>query len=247
MNLVLSLSQVIHIIAGAAALILFWLPALAKKGSPKHIRLGRYYVNTMYTVAASGFVMAVLILIDPIGLRGHIAAHIADPEQRMMAIRSSRSFLLYLSLLTLATVRHGVLVLRYKADRQQLKQPSHLILMASLTALGPVLAYWGYSHQMTLLIIFGILGTFLGSGMLRYSYKANLTKKQWWIEHLGAMIGSGIAAYTAFFAFGVRRLLEDYGNLQLLSWILPGVIGTIFINRLSRIYKNKFAQTTSIK
>ncbi|MGL5471270.1 MAG: hypothetical protein ACRDCT_24380 [Shewanella sp.] len=65
------------------------------------------------------------------------------------------------------------------------------------------------------------------AGFLRYSVKATLTKLEWWIEHLGAMIGSGIACYTAFFAFGGSRLFIDHGNLRLLSWILPGVIGFV--------------------
>jgi len=39
------------------------------------------------------------------------------------------------------TVRHGVLVLRYKAQRQHLKAPLHMLLRLSLTLLGPVMAY----------------------------------------------------------------------------------------------------------
>jgi hypothetical protein len=241
MNAIYSLSQMIHIFAGACALVLFWLPTLIKKGSPRHIRAGRYYVNVMYTVAASGFIMAILGLIDPLGLHGDKVVAGGDIEQQILIIRSLRLFLLYLCLLTLTTIRHGVLVLHYKADRQQLKKPTHLILTTSLTALGPVLAIWGYNHHLTLLVIFGILGTLTGSGMLRYSFKATITKMQWWLEHLGSMIASGIAAYTAFFAFGGRHIFEGHGNLQLASWILPGIIGSIAISYLSRFYRNKFA------
>ncbi|MFV0597545.1 hypothetical protein [Shewanella sp.] len=91
-----------------------------------------------------------------------------------------------------------MLVLRYKAQRQQLKSPLHLSLMLTLTLLGPVMAIWGYQEKLILAMIFGLLGTTVGAGFLRYSVKATLTKLEWWIEHLGAMIGSGIACYTAF-------------------------------------------------
>ncbi len=241
MNLIHSLTLIIHILAGTAAMILFWAPAIAKKGSPNHIRFGRYYVNAMYAIAASGFVMALLVIIDPIGLHSDAASNITDPEKQATVIRSFWSFLMYLSLLTVATLRHGVLVLKYKKDRKQLTRLGHLSLMTALTVLGPVLAIWGYQIGMTLLIIFGCLGLFLGGSMLHYCFKSDLSKMQWWIEHLGSMIGSGIAAYTAFFSFGVRRLLEDYATLQLLSWILPGVIGTIVIQYLTRHYRKKFA------
>jgi len=92
-----------------------------------------------------------------------------------------------------------------------------------------------------LAIIFGLLGTAVGAGFLRYSVKATLTKLEWWIEHLGAMIGSGITCYTAFFAFGGSRLFIDHGNLRLLSWILLGVIGFVVIRYLSRQYQRRLA------
>ncbi len=240
MQHLLTLFLFIHIIAGACALLLFWLPAWLKKGSPNHIRFGRYYVNAMYTVAASGFFMAMLVMIDPLGLQRNLVVDNANPDHQIMVIRSTRGFLLYLSLLTLASIRHGVLVLRHKTERQALKKPSHLLLTAGLAGFGPILAIWGYTQQMTLLIIFGILGLLLGSGMLRYTFRSTLSKNQWWIEHLGAMIGSGIAAHTAFFVFGMARFFEVDSTLRLLSWILPGIIGGIAINYLSRFYQRKF-------
>jgi hypothetical protein len=112
--------------------------------------------------------------------------------------------------------------------------------VAALALLGPVLAYWGYSHNMTLLIIFGCLGTVLGGQMFFYCFKPQLSKKQWILEHLNVILGSGIAVYTAFFAVGARHLTEHLGDLRLLSWILPGVIGTVCIQHLSRKYRKKF-------
>ena len=97
------------------------------------------------------------------------------------------------------------------------------------------------SFYAALAVIFGLLGTTVGAGFLRYSFKATLTKLEWWIEHLGAMIGSGIACYTAFFAFGGSRLFIDHGNLRLLSWTLPGVVGFVVIRYLSGKYQRRFA------
>jgi uncharacterized membrane protein HdeD (DUF308 family) len=195
----------------------------------------------MYGVSATGVLMALLVLIDPLGIHGGDLSKVADPQAKAAMIRSFWTFLLYLSLLTVTSVRHGLLVLACKQNRQPLRQFRHLILTVSLTALGPVLAWWGHQSGMTLLMIFGGLGLFVGANMLHYSFKQKLDKNHWLIEHLGAMIGSGIAAYTAFFSFGMRRLMTDSGALQLLAWILPGIIGTIFIRYLSNHYRKKFS------
>jgi hypothetical protein len=74
-----------------------------------------------------------------------------------------------------------------------------------------------------------------------------LKHKQWVIEHLGAMIGSGIGAYTAFFAFGGRQLFENLGNVQIIFWVAPGVIGSIAITILSRNYTTKFKPARKVQ
>ncbi|NMH66240.1 hypothetical protein [Shewanella salipaludis] len=241
MNAIFTLSQTLHIGAGAFALVLFWLPAFLRKGSANHSRFGRYYVYAMYCVAATGCIMATLGLLDPLAVISHPAKDAEALAQQIATRSNTWIFLLYLSLLTVTTVRHGVLVLRHKTQRRQLQAPVHLLLMAGLTAAGPLLAIWGHGQQQILPVIFGVLGTLVGGGFLRYSFKASLSKMEWWIEHLGAMIGSGIACYTAFFAFGGSRLFVSHGNLQLLSWILPGVIGVGFIRYLGKHYRRKFA------
>jgi hypothetical protein len=61
-----SFTFVLHIIFGSMALILFWLPLASKKGSLDHIKFGRYYAKVMYVVAASGAVMAMLVIYSPL-------------------------------------------------------------------------------------------------------------------------------------------------------------------------------------
>ncbi len=61
--------------------------------------------------------------------------------------------------------------------------------------------------------------------------------------------GSGIGAYTAFFAFGGRALFEGSPSLQLVSWVLPALIGVPFSIWLSCKYKPKSSgrNTSSLK
>jgi hypothetical protein len=90
-----------------------------------------------------------------------------------------------------------------------------------------------------LLMIFSGVGLYAAVGMLQdiraaKQRKANLIK-----AHLGAVIGSGIGAYTAFFAFGGARFLGEVltGQWQIVPWVLPTLIGFAAIRLWSRQYR----------
>lgn len=70
--------------------------------------------------------------------------------------------------------------------------------------------------------------------------KKDIAKGAWVIQHIGHIIGSGIGAYTAFFAFGGRNLFQSLPLLQIGSWVLPSLIGVPFIIWLSRKYFTLF-------
>jgi hypothetical protein len=67
----------------------------------------------------------------------------------------------------------------------------------------------------------------------------------WWYEHLGSMIGTGIAGYTAFLVFGAARLLPSVARSQLytLFWVLPTLIGVPAIFMTVAYYQRKFNET----
>ncbi|WP_088329895.1 hypothetical protein [Lacimicrobium sp. SS2-24] len=235
-----------HIAVGSAALLLFWVPALTKKGSMDHNKFGRYYANVMYLVAASGFIMSVITLMAPLAIHGSDVRP-EDAQYASARIRQFAFFLLYLSWLVLTSIRHGVLVLKCKNDRGPLLKFSHLSLLLVLFVGGIGLFIQGVYGNRVLDMIFAALGMFIAAGMLHYVFRNQLKPRQWWVEHLGAMIGSGIGAYTAFFAFGARAVLADSGYIQLIAWVAPGVIGSIVIAIQSRKYTIKFTQSKVAK
>ena len=59
-----------------------------------------------------------------------------------------------------------------------------------------------------------------------------MSANRWLVEHLGAFIGSGIAAYTDFLALGGRSMFGDLSQFQLVFWIAPDAIGAITITRM---------------
>ncbi|MCC2618043.1 hypothetical protein LJ739_17445 [Aestuariibacter halophilus] len=227
---------ILHVLVGSMALLLFWIPTMNRKGSLDHRRFGRYYSVAMYTVAFSGAMMALLVLWDPIAIKGHLRRADTSIEQFSQAIRAFWYFLLYLSLITFVSVRQGNAVLRHKTNRIALRQWHYQAPLLVLPCAALMSLYLGITRQHTLLIIFAGLGLFIAFGMLRYCWAKQVHAKAWLVEHLGAMIGSGIGAHTAFLAFGGRQLISEFGQWQTLFWVAPGIIGGIAIARLSRRY-----------
>ncbi len=234
----------IHVTVGAIALALFWLPIVARKGSDFHRRSGRWFVNGMVAVALTSVAMATLSLIDPIGVRfTGDPASFDDPESVAVNVRVFSLFLLMLAVLVVVSVRHGVLVLEVRDDRSRLRATHRVAAKLVLFALALIVGGVGLRFGEPLLMIFAVVGAVGAIGMLRYTFKPTLSRNEWWIEHLGNMIGGGIAAYTAFFAFGGRRFLAELltGHWMIVPWVVPAIVGTIAIAALSRRYRRRFA------
>ncbi|KKO46380.1 hypothetical protein WG68_06340 [Arsukibacterium ikkense] len=232
-----------HIALGAVALILFWLPVFSRKGSKLHVNAGSVFYYLMLVIAASGMALCVIGLADPIAIYAADKALTAAQQQRLLIWRIPFSqFLLLLSLLTWVTVRHAVAALRVKENRAILKgiafQGPNLMLIP-----GGIYVLWqGIGIGMPLLIIFAIVSIITSLSICLYIYQRQIKPRQWIIEHFSAMIGSGIALYTAFFAAGGRRILAQWlpGEWQIVSWLAAPVIGVSAMILLTGYYKRKY-------
>ena len=229
-----------HVLLGSVALILFWVPVTARKGSPLHVRAGRYYSSVMYAVCATAFVASVMVLIDPIGVRRPGETIVGEEAVKLAAsFRLGSLFLLMLSILVFASVRHGLLALRERQVPGVLKARLHRALLLTLGVTGVGVGYLGVSYGLVLLMIFGGIAIVASFRMLRETMPERLTASERTIAHLGGLIGSGIGAYTAFFAFGGARFMAQLlpGQWQALAWVIAPIIGSIAINRMNRRYR----------
>ena len=239
--------RTLHIAIGAVALVLFWLPALTKKGSANHVRFGRWYARAMYAVSLTAITLSVLVMIDPLGIRypdGLPEGRDAEAAARGNVLGAW--FLFMLGLLVISNVRHGRRVLAAREHREQLRTPFHLALIASPGLLGLWVFGVGFVYENLLLQIFSVIAIVASAGMLRYTLRREVAKREWLIQHFGSLIGSGIGAYTAFFAFGGSRLFAEFlsGNLKVIPWILPAVVGLIVESRLARRYRQRSQPAT---
>jgi len=232
-----------HITLGAAGLVVFWLPTLSKKGSPFHKRIGKIFVWTMFAISISGIIMSIMVLLDPIGVRApERNLSLAQSLSLKQQSRETAVFLLMLSMLVFVNVKQSILVLKVKAERDWLKTPSTLIPIGLLLVTGIIVGIVAIIIVQPLFIVFSILSIVISYGSLKYIFKKELKEREWILEHMGNIFGAGIAAYTAFFAFGGRRFFDEIftGNMQLIPWILPSVIGVSATIYFSKKYSKKY-------
>ncbi len=226
-----------HIAIASISLLLFWVPAFARKGSPLHIGAGRVYAICMYAVTVSAFVISLMVIADPLGIRFPDGLPVGADAARIAAgNRAGSLFLLMLSVLVFTSVRHGMAALRERTRPGMLAQPQHRGLLVALAVLAVISIGLGLHFRHLLLIIFGGVGLFAAIGMFRETRKRGMSRRELVVVHLNGMIGSGIGAYTAFFAFGGRSFLGELlpGQWQVIPWVLPTVIGVIAGSRISR-------------
>jgi uncharacterized membrane protein len=212
----------IHLAAGLAALVLFWVPALTRKGGPAHRRAGRWYVSAMTVITVTGVVLASLFL--------------AGERWR------TGLFLLFLGVITGTSLWNGWRVLRAKQAPERYAGAAHVAVALVNVAGGLALIGFGIAVKAPLFYAFGPVGLIIGGNMLASALRRPRDPLFWRAEHFTGMIGSGIASHVAFFAFGGSRLFgwgdSGYG---LILWITPLVVGTLAITVLNIQHQLRFA------
>jgi len=233
----------LHVACGSVGLVVFWLPMLSKKGNGFHKQYGKIFAYGMFAVSISGVLMSLMLLLDPVGVRIPDRNLAIDEAYRLATQnRELGTFLLMLSLLVFTNTKHSLLVLKAKDDRSLLRNTSHMISIAVLFIAGLVVGYFSIAEGNILFLVFSILSVVISIGLIHYIFKPALKKKEWLIEHLGNIIGSGIGAYTAFFAFGGGRFFSEIftGQMQLIPWMLPGIVGGVATYYLTKKYRLKY-------
>ena len=212
----------IHLTAGLAALVLFWVPALSRKGGPLHRRAGRWYVKAMTVVVVTGLPLAGLF--------------IASERWR------TGVFLLFLALITGTALWNGWRVLKLKTAPLRYTDRRHLAVALANVVGGAALIAFGIAVKAPLFYSFGPVGLLIGGGMLSLALRRTADPKYWLYEHFTGMIGSGIASHVAFLVFGGRQLFgwgQDGAGLVL--WMAPVVIGAVAITALNIHHRAKSA------
>jgi hypothetical protein len=240
------MTLLVHIGAGLIGLAAFWTPVLVRKGGTLHRRAGRVFFWSTSVIAASGLVMAALLLIDPLvvhppraGISPEVAARIAE------RVRMTVPFLVYLLLITFTPVYHGVRVLATRHEPARLRTPFHTALNVATILASVAMVGLAIAMRQPVFAVMSVIGFLVGPGNLLFARRPYPTAMAWWYEHMGSMLGGGIAFHTAFLVLGAARLLGItlIGPAAVVPWILPTLVGVPATEIWIRSYRRKFGDT----
>lgn len=76
----------------------------------------------------------------------------------------------------------------------------------------------------------------------RWMLRGPTSRMHWWYEHLGGMIGTAIATWTAFVVIGGGVFFPGLTRSKgvFIFWIAPSVVGSPPLHFLKRYYRRKF-------
>jgi hypothetical protein len=211
----------VHVAAGASAFVLAPLALVTAKGGKAHRFWGKIYFWAMAVVAATALVMALYLPI---------------------------LFLALVAVFSFYSAFAGYRVLGQKAAYKGEKAATALDWCAAVFTFisSAALAFLGVVRPELVqrlaipAMVFGCIGMWIaGSTMWNFMHRPQ-EKMFWWYSHLGGMIGSYIAAWTAFCVVTIGPLLHGAWWI----WVTPTAIGVPAIIATTAYYKRKFAPKT---
>ena len=188
------------------------------KGGKLHKRMGRIFTYAML-----------------------ISCIIAIPVSFMP---NHKSFFLFLvSVFTIFMILFGNRALTFKSKKKLTPALTDKILNYAMGLFSLFMIGYGITGFVTtkgnfsLFIFFGSLGLFLVFRNIQLYRKFKELKVGWMLNHISHMMGAMIASVTAFIVAGLKFW-------TITAWVLPSVIGTIYIIYWRLRVKGKFKKVS---
>jgi len=207
----------VHIAAGASSFLLAPVALATAKGGKQHKRWGMVYLWSMGVVAATALPMA---LYRPVLFLALVAV-----------------FSFYLAFAGYRATRLKELARGGSAGAiDWIAAVICFVASACLAGFGAFRPEW-VQRMGIVAIVFGLIGMRAAAAEMWKFVRKPTEKMFWWYTHLGNMIGSYIAAWTAF---SVTTLPLIFGH-HIWLWLWPTMIGVPAIALTTAYYKRKFA------
>lgn len=212
---------ILHILAGSLGLVSFWIPVLARKGSPLHRQWGRIFTWTMMTTGVAAIGVSVSTLLDPLATHPHLAdaAWTRGIFGWMM---------LGLAVLTLNLAWYGRSVLQHRNAHEHNLEWRNLALQALLFIAAVNCAIQAWRIGQPVMLGMPAIGLATVASNLQFMLRREPGRLDWLKEHIKALVGAGISVYTAFFAFGAVRTVPTLA-LHPALWSIPLIVGLVLI------------------
>jgi len=207
----------VHITAGFSSFLLAPVALATAKGGKAHRLWGMVYLWSMGVVAATALPMALYRPVLFLALVAVFSFYAAFSGYRVTKLKA----------------------LANGGSAQPVDWIAAGITFTSSAALAGLAIFKpaAVQHMGIVAIVFGILGMRLAvEQLIKFIWKPK-EKMFWWYGHLSNMIGSYIAAWTAF---SVTTLAVYFGG-SFFMWLWPTAIGVPAIVVITIYYKRKFA------
>jgi uncharacterized membrane protein len=207
----------VHITAGASAFLMAPIALATAKGGKAHRRWGMVYLWSMGVVAATALPMALYRPVLFLALVAVFSFYACFSAWRVLALKD------------LPKGGHAkpidwaAAVITFVASA----------CLAGFAVFKPAIV----QNMGIVAIVFGFIGMSLAFGQMKSFIWKPTEKMFWWYTHLGNMIGSYIAAWSAF---SVTTLSGFLGN-KWYVWLWPTMVGVPAIALTITYYKRKFA------
>jgi uncharacterized membrane protein len=222
----LRLLLILHISCGVVGFVCAPVALATAKGGRAHRRFGKIYFYAMAGVAVTALTLSLALPIYFLAMVAVFSFYSAFAAYRTLSLKGM-----------------------YKGQRPKAIDwlaaivttlSSLLLFLLGFFATG-VDACGRHHHCRTqgehCSVVFGILGMRMGLGSLHRFIKPPAEKMFWWFNHMQGMIGSYIAAMTAFSAVNLSRWFGPAWWV----WLWPTLVGVPAIAIWSAYYKKKFA------
>ena len=222
----------LHVAAGALALVTYWGAAAARKGGALHRRVGQAYLLAMVVVLLTALAMVVAFV------------------QRGM--HGIAVFLVYLVVITGTACWQAWRAVRNKRERGAFYGRNYRMLAWLNLGSGVATLAAGIALGQVLLMVFCWIGILAGAAALRELRRpVPANDPRWWMrEHVQSNLGNGVATHVAFFSIGLDRMLAPLGIQapQLFPWLAPVAVALaagLWLDRKYRFGRPKAAVAVS--
>jgi hypothetical protein len=216
----------LHISCGVVGFVCAPVALATAKGGKTHRRFGKVYFWAMAGVAVTALILSFALPIYFLAMVAVFSFYSAFAAYRILFLKRM-----------------------YKGERPRLVDwlaavvtGLSSLLLFLLGFLRPQLMHVGLirigGHTVSIVsVVFGLIGMRMGWGSLQGFIKRPEEKMFWWFDHMQGMIGSYIAAMTAFSAVN----LSHWFGPAWWVWLWPTIVGVPAIAIWSAYYAKKFS------
>jgi hypothetical protein len=208
----------VHITAGASSFLLAPVALATAKGGKQHKRWGMVYLWSMGVVAATALPMALYRPVLFLALVAVFSFYLAFAGYRVTRLKE--------------LARGGS-----ATPIDWIAAVVTFVSSACLAGFGAFRPAWVQGMGIVS-IVFWFIGMRAAAAEMWKFVRKPKEKMFWWYTHLGNMMGSYIAAWTAF---SVTTLSTNYRHAGMILWLWPTIVGVPAIVLTTAYYKRKFA------